>query len=65
MVNTPFELNFRVDRDDEKLCVMQLTGKDQAKFKHAIENDYYFQMYFDQLPLWGFIGKVRGMKTDL
>ena len=25
----------------------------------AIQEDYYFQMYFDLLPIWGFIGTVE------
>jgi hypothetical protein len=30
-----------------------------AKFREAVKNSYYFQMYYDDLPLWGFIGKVE------
>ncbi|XP_065867753.1 transmembrane 9 superfamily member 5 isoform X2 [Euphorbia lathyris] len=29
------------------------------RFRDAILNEFYFQMYFDDLPLWGFIGKVE------
>lgn len=25
----------------------------------AIRDDYYFQMYYDDLPIWGFIGKLE------
>jgi transmembrane 9 superfamily protein 1 len=25
----------------------------------AVEEDWYFQMYYDDLPVWGFIGKVQ------
>jgi hypothetical protein len=25
----------------------------------AVMDDWYFQMYYDDLPVWGFIGKVR------
>ena len=24
-----------------------------------MREDYYFQMYYDDLPIWGFIGKVE------
>jgi hypothetical protein len=27
--------------------------------RDAVEEDYYFQMYVDDLPIWGFIGKVE------
>ena len=59
LVNTPFDLGFKVDKPDEKICTKQLTRKDQVNLKNAIENDFYFQMIFDQLPLWGLVGKVR------
>ena len=26
--------------------------------KAAIEKDYFFEMFFDELPLWGYIGEV-------
>lgn len=25
----------------------------------AVESDYYFQMFYDDLPIWGFIGKLE------
>lgn len=25
----------------------------------AVQDDWYFQMYYDDLPVWGFIGKME------
>lgn len=25
----------------------------------AVQDDYYFQMFYDDLPIWGFIGKIE------
>ena len=25
----------------------------------AVKEDYYFQMFYDDLPIWGFIGKLE------
>ena len=58
LVNTPFKIGFKEDKPDEKLCAKEISAKQHKLLKHAIENDYYFQMFFDHLPLWGFIGKV-------
>jgi hypothetical protein len=30
-----------------------------AAAPQAVMDDWYFQMYYDDLPVWGFIGKVR------
>ncbi|KAL6341781.1 hypothetical protein AAG906_038025 [Vitis piasezkii] len=43
----------------ETLCQKKLKGDEVAKFRNAVSNDFYFQMYYDDLPLWGFIGKVE------
>eukprot|EP00252_Welwitschia_mirabilis_P000896 TRINITY_DN10892_c0_g1_i3.p1 TRINITY_DN10892_c0_g1~~TRINITY_DN10892_c0_g1_i3.p1 ORF type:complete len:594 (+),score=64.95 TRINITY_DN10892_c0_g1_i3:213-1994(+) len=59
MVDAKYQLKFQVDKESETLCVQKLTKDDLAKFREAIKNDYYFQMYYDDLPLWGFIGKIE------
>ena len=58
LVNTPYDIKFREDIADEQLCKRELTQAEQQKMKNAIIHDFYYQMYFDELPLWGFIGKV-------
>jgi len=59
MVGTPYDISFRVDRDNESLCKKTLNAKDLKKFRKAVKDDYYFQMYYDDLPIWGFIGKIE------
>ncbi|CAL9770817.1 unnamed protein product [Musa acuminata subsp. burmannicoides] len=65
LVEAPYKLDFRVDRDSEPLCKKKLTKEDVAKFRSAVTKDYYFQMYYDDLPIWGFIGKVDKERKDL
>ncbi|KAJ8479261.1 hypothetical protein OPV22_022988 [Ensete ventricosum] len=65
LVEAPYKLHFRVDRDSELLCKKKLTKEDVAKFRSAVTKDYYFQMYYDDLPIWGFIGKVDKEGKDL
>jgi hypothetical protein len=36
-----------------------LSKEDAAKFRKAVQDDYYFNMFYDNLPVYGFIGKVR------
>ena len=58
LVVAPYKLDFRVDQDSQVVCKKQLTKEDVAKFRNAVIKDYYFQMYYDDLPIWGFIGKI-------
>ncbi|KAI4334237.1 hypothetical protein L6164_018953 [Bauhinia variegata] len=59
LCNALYELKFREDKVGETLCQKKITIDEVAKFKQAIIDDFYFQMYFDDLPLWGFIGKAE------
>lgn len=59
MTNALYELKFRENKIGETLCQKKLKGDEVAKFRNAVSNDFYFQMYYDDLPLWGFIGKVE------
>ncbi|THU49677.1 hypothetical protein C4D60_Mb06t12060 [Musa balbisiana] len=65
LVGAPYKLDFRVDYDSELLCKKKLTKGDVAKFRDAVTKDYYFQMYYDDLPIWGFIGKVDKEGKDM
>lgn len=58
LVDAPYELNFREDTNSKTLCKKTLFKEQVAKLRDAVAKDYYFQMYYDDLPLWGFLGKL-------
>jgi len=65
LVDAPYKLDFRSEVESKAVCSKKLTKEDVVKFRNAVAKDYYFQMYYDDLPLWGFIGKVeKGGKAD-
>lgn len=59
MVDALYQLKFRDDKDMVTLCQKKLSKDELAKFRDAVKNDYYFQMYYDDLPIWGFVGKTE------
>jgi hypothetical protein len=59
LMTTPYELPFRTDKEHETLCRKTLSAKDLQAFRTAVRDDFYFQMYYDDLPIWGFIGKIE------
>ncbi|WOL02614.1 transmembrane 9 superfamily member 3-like [Canna indica] len=65
LVDAPYKLEFQVDHDSKLLCKKKLAKEDVAKLRSAVTKDYYFQMYYDDLPIWGFIGKVEKEGKDL
>ncbi|KAM1129796.1 hypothetical protein EV1_039125 [Malus domestica] len=58
LVSAPYKLEFLRHKDTEVACKKTLTKEEVARFRSAVNKDYYFQMYYDDLPTWGFIGKV-------
>ncbi|KAL5995469.1 Cellular adhesion and filamentous growth protein [Asimina triloba] len=59
LVDAPYKLNFLENRESEDVCRKKLSKEEVAQFRNAVVKDYYFQMYYDDLPIWGFIGKVE------
>ncbi|XP_020273471.1 transmembrane 9 superfamily member 2-like [Asparagus officinalis] len=64
LVDAPYELNFREDKQSKTVCKKTLSKQDVAKLRDAVSKDYYFQMYYDDLPFWGFMGKVEKDKLE-
>ncbi|KAM1452525.1 hypothetical protein ACFX2I_039479 [Malus domestica] len=58
LVSAPYKLEFLRHKDPEVACKKTLTKEEVGRFRSAVNKDYYFQMYYDDLPIWGFIGKV-------
>lgn len=40
------------------MCEKRLKTEDVAKFRDAVNRDYYFQLFLDDLPIWGFFGRI-------
>ncbi|KAJ0722441.1 putative nonaspanin (TM9SF) [Helianthus annuus] len=64
LVSTPYKFEFLVDKAYEVLCNTTLSKTDVSKFRTAIEKDYYMQLYFDDLPVWAFIGRMQKNYTN-
>ncbi|KAJ7964428.1 Transmembrane 9 superfamily member [Quillaja saponaria] len=57
LVVAPYKLNFITEKQSDVVCKKKLTKEEVAQFRTAVSKDYYFQMYYDDLPIWGFLGK--------
>ncbi|KAL4351486.1 hypothetical protein GQ457_06G026330 [Hibiscus cannabinus] len=58
LVSAPYKIDFLIEKDAEIACKKKLSKEEVAKFRTSVSEDYYFQMYFDDLPIWGFFGQV-------
>lgn len=57
LVVAPYKMDFLIDKQPESFCTKKLTRKEVAQFRVAVLKDYFFQMYYDDLPIWGFLGR--------
>jgi hypothetical protein len=64
MVATEYNLSFKTNKDRTELCNKKLTAAEVEKFRKAIKSDYYFQFVYDDLPIWGYIGKLEASKGE-
>ncbi|KAI4299650.1 hypothetical protein L6164_033086 [Bauhinia variegata] len=64
LVVAPLKLDFLVDREPESICRKRLTKEEVARFRKAVLKDYFFTMYYDELPIWGFLGKFDAEGID-
>ncbi|MCO5574995.1 hypothetical protein L7F22_028792 [Adiantum nelumboides] len=58
LVYASYQLNFLDEKVSELLCKKRLSKEEVKIFRDAVKQDYYFQMYYDDLPIWGFIGRI-------
>mmetsp|Transcript_19511 Transcript_19511/g.54326 ORF Transcript_19511/g.54326 Transcript_19511/m.54326 type:complete len:583 (-) Transcript_19511:43-1791(-) len=56
-VKSLFSMPFLVPFEGKKLCSYTLRPKDIEAFRKAIENEYFFELIYDNIPVWGFIGE--------
>lgn len=55
---SPYEVTFGDSVDWRLLCKTTLHDVSLERFKTAIQNNYFFEMFVEDLPMWGYIGDV-------
>jgi Endomembrane protein 70 len=72
---SPYEITFQDSVDWRLLCKKTLRKDELQRFKDVIHDNYFFEMFIEDLPMWGYvgdamdediiIGEVDGSKTYL
>ncbi|CAG0903956.1 unnamed protein product [Cyprideis torosa] len=52
------EISFLEDVPDREYCKVLIQEYSLNAFTYAIKNHYWYQMYMDDLPIWGIVGEV-------
>lgn len=67
LIDSQLEFLYRKDSAKRPICSHTLTENTAAKFKYAIENHYWYELFMDDLPIWGFVGesvRVESSSTE-
>ena len=51
-------IRFKTDTRVTSICTMKPTDADRARWKEMIEQQYWYQLYSDDLPMWATFGKM-------
>mmetsp|Transcript_47439 Transcript_47439/g.151954 ORF Transcript_47439/g.151954 Transcript_47439/m.151954 type:complete len:597 (-) Transcript_47439:85-1875(-) len=57
LIDSQMEFKFRMDVPKHTICNDPLDDKKVNKFKKAIKNHYWYELFMDDLPIWGFVGE--------
>jgi len=49
---------FKQNKEKTELCSKQLSQTDALIFKAAVKSQYWYQLFLDDLPVWGMVGEV-------
>lgn len=64
-IYSTYDLRFDVDVPKETLCTKTLTHKEIIDFRYAIQLQYHFTMFYDEIPLRGYVGAVDEKSGDV
>ncbi len=56
-METAYELPFATDVEFKEVCSGDFGGDDLARLSTAVEEDWYVEMFADELPMWGYVGE--------
>jgi transmembrane 9 superfamily member 3 len=55
---SPLEIQFAVNAPEKVLCTKKLSVEEAQNFEHAVDNQYWYQLFIDDLPIWGMVGEI-------
>eukprot|EP01035_Chromulina_nebulosa_P018466 gene18466-24176_t len=56
--NSGLKLHFPVDVDKEDVCDQTLDKSTAAEFELAVDRQYWYELFLDDLPMWGMVGET-------
>jgi len=64
LANSLYDLRMKEPKNKVVICHHSLDLAQQERFRSAINEDYYFEMVVDELPMFGFIGETEVLREQ-
>ncbi|KAL1366013.1 hypothetical protein HN51_013926 [Arachis hypogaea] len=64
LIDSQLEIKFQKHVEKTVFCQIALDEAKVKQFKDAIENNYWFEFFMDDLPLWGYVGELHPDKNS-
>ncbi|KAL0486149.1 9 TM domain-containing transmembrane protein [Acrasis kona] len=58
LVKSKMTFKYKENNQKELICAVKLTKDNLEQFTHAVANQYWYQYYMDDLPMWYLVGGV-------
>ncbi|ONK77456.1 uncharacterized protein A4U43_C02F6710 [Asparagus officinalis] len=58
LIDSQIELKYRQNVEKASICPIELDAMKVKQFADAIESSYWFELFIDDLPFWGFVGET-------
>jgi len=58
------QIDFKADIHKTEYCKVGLNDNNLKAFLYAVKNHYWYQMYLDDLPIWGIVGEIDDKDKD-
>ena len=58
LIDSGLHLKFNQNLATKRICDVTLTKESADEFLYAVQNHYWFQLYLDELPIWGMVGEL-------
>ncbi|XP_073313801.1 transmembrane 9 superfamily member 1-like [Primulina huaijiensis] len=62
LIDSRINIKFQKPVDKIIICEIELDEAQATQFKDAIDRNYWFEFFMDDLPLWGYVGEFHSKR---
>ncbi|CAL5229553.1 g12903 [Coccomyxa viridis] len=56
LIDSQLDIKYRSDVPKKTICTNKLDDLSSATFRKAVQRHYWYELFMDDLPVWGFVG---------